>query len=289
MNLSVFNKGIGEFRVAATVLRPVLGRVELVFNFAGTVYSATGHSPGSKEVQFLWLRVSGARIKLKGAGNEMTDLGTAIPDRPLVIRQMENSRDDNFSLALPLDYHQIELLESVRNGGNLAFTISLLARGGMIGSDFLGQDESDRSQFHASVPQSEWIKQLNDAKVADILLFEVRLPAKGQAIAHPAARHLVAAQQLFLEGKWRPCIAECRQFAEELGGDPMQATFNKLAQDRRTMTTDERILALLGALQHFAHNAAHSEAKHGDLDMDRADAKLALSVAASLANHYFSA
>jgi len=289
MNLSVFNKGIGEFRVATTVLRPLLGRVELAFHFAGTVYSGTGHGPGSKEVQFHWLRISGARIKLRGAGNEMIDLGTAIPDRPLVIRQMENSRDDNFTLALALDYHQIELLEAVRNGGNLAFTISLLARGGMVGGDFLGQDESDRSQFQASVPQSEWIRKLGDAKVADILLFEVRLPANGQSIAHPAIRHLVAAQQLLLEGKWRPCIAECRQFAEELGGNEMKVAFDKFTARRREMTTDERTLILTAALELFAHNAAHSESKHGDLDMDRADAKLALTIAASLASHYFSA
>ena len=53
------------------------------------------------------------------------------------------------------------------------------------------------------------------------------------------------------------------------------------------MTKEDREDLLIAALQHYGHLAAHSESQQGQLEFSRADAKLALSLAASLAEHRF--
>jgi hypothetical protein len=51
------------------------------------------------------------------------------------------------------------------------------------------------------------------------------------------------------------------------------------------MTKQDREDTLIAALNHYGHLAAHSESKLGELGYSRSDAKLALSLAASLAEH----
>jgi len=132
-------------------------------------------------------------------------------------------------------------------------------------------------------PRSLWIEQLNQSKATHILLLEAHLPAGD--IRHPADRHLRRAQELFAAGDWRGCISECRQFAEELGGERLAPAIDMLCTDRRGMTKGDREDLLMAALQHYAHLAAHSESQRGQLEYSRADAKLALSLAASLPEH----
>ena len=138
------------------------------------------------------------------------------------------------------------------------------------------------------VPESVWTEQMTVSMADRILLFEVRLPAGLEgALAHPASRHLLSAHQLYGEGNWRECVSECRQFAEELGGDQLAPALAQLSTGRRAMTKGERTTVLVSALQFYGHVATHSESRGGELDYDRSDAKLALSIAASLASHAF--
>jgi hypothetical protein len=116
-----------------------------------------------------------------------------------------------------------------------------------------------------------------------MLLLEVRLPNGG--IRHTAKRHLLRAQELFAAGDWRGCVSECRQFAEELGGGKLAPAIDMLRTDRRGMTKEDREDLQIAALQHYCHLAAHSESQRGQLEYRRVDAKLALSLAASLAEY----
>ena len=88
-------------------------------------------------------------------------------------------------------------------------------------------------------------------------------------------------------GDWRSCISECRQFAEELGGTKLAPALQMLCTDRRRMTKGDREDLLVAALQHYGHLAAHSESQRGQLEYRRADAKMAVTLAASLAEHRF--
>jgi len=53
------------------------------------------------------------------------------------------------------------------------------------------------------------------------------------------------------------------------------------------MTKDRLETLIVASLQHYGHIATHSESKGGEMNYSRADAKLALSIAASPAEYHF--
>lgn len=280
MELTVNSKIIASVQLHVLQLAPMLGSFELVFQFAEFIH-------GKSDEVYRWLTISGGRVTLRTQGGNHIELGMARPDGQLVIRQADNSRNDQFSLKLALQPYQIEMLEALRAGSDLNFKIRFLLRGNTSKSDGGDWEELGDNSIDVTVPQSAWAQQMTLAKADHILLFEVRLPAGDTVTAHPAARHLLRAREHLTGGNWRECVSECRQFAEELGGSRLSPALQQLSSDRRAMTKDERSTVLVAALHHYAHLAVHSESQHGDLDFDRADARLALSIAASLASYYF--
>ena len=60
-----------------------------------------------------------------------------------------------------------------------------------------------------------------------------------------------------------------------------------LRNDRMAMTKDRLETLIVASLQHYGHIATHSESKGGEMNYSRADAKLALSIAASPAEYHF--
>jgi hypothetical protein len=281
MDFTVNSKIIASFQPQAVQLVPLLGNFELGFLFSGTVH-------GKSDDMYRWLAISGARVALRTKGGGILDLGLATSDCAVVIRQGDNTHGDQFTLRLVLQPYQIDLLEAARGGSDLNFKLKFFARGSTSKSEPQDWEERGDMSLEVHVPESVWARQMNESKADQILLFEVRLPTGSEgALAHPAARHLVRAHQHLTGGNWRECVSECRQFAEELGGDKLAPALDRLSSGRKSMTKDEREMVLVAALQHYGHLAAHSESKHGELDFDRADAKLALSIAASLASHFF--
>jgi hypothetical protein len=248
---------------------------ELVIPFSGIVH-------GAADGVYRSLSISGARIAMKAKNGQMVQAGRAVSDNGTVVRQNDNPGRADFTLKLALHPGQLEALEAERDGADLHLTITLQGRAAS--SD---QPGADREQYLGETPivtpKSHWIEQLNQSKAAHILLLEAHLPSGG--IRHPADRHLQRAQELFAAGDWRSCISECRQFAEELGGGRLVPAMDMLRTDRRGMTKGDREDLLMAALQHYGHLAAHSGSQRGQLEYYRADAKLALSLAASLAEH----
>lgn len=276
MDLTVNSKNIVALQAHPVQLVPMLGCFELVMPFTATVYGMT-------DGLYRCLTITGARLSLRDKTGSVLAIGRMEPDCAVVLRQGNNAQRMDFSLKLPLQHQQLERLEVARDGGNLDFVLRFLTRGS---TDKSREDwEEYVGEMPAQVPQSAWVVQYNSAKAGNVLLFEVRLP--NSSLRHPAEKHLLKAQGLLTGGDWRNCVNECRQFAEELGGARSALALDKLAISRRTMTKDERGDAIVAAIQNYGHAAAHSESKHGELEYNRADAKLMLSLAASLAEFHF--
>ena len=279
MFLTVSAKMIASIEPQAVQLLRLLGAFELCLLFSGTVQQ--------KAEYYRCLAISGARVTVRSIGGHSLELGTAFSEKAVVLRQGDNSKPEQFTLRLPLQPHQVDLMENVRDGGDLNLSVKFLARGSDSRSSWFDWEEAGDMALQIPVPESAWVKQMNASGADRILLFEVRVPSSDGALPHPAARHLLKAQQHLVGGNWRECVSECRQFAEQLGGGRLTPATDRLASGRRSMSKDEREAVLLAALLHYGHLAAHSESQHGELDFDRADAKLALSLAASLAAHHF--
>jgi hypothetical protein len=280
MQLTVNSTVIASVQHEAIQLRSLLGAFELSVSFRGTVHAKRDHDCRC-------LTISGARLTLRTKDGRALELGFASSDKLIVLRQHDHARDEVFSLRLLLQPHQIDLVECAREGGDLILGVRLCARGSDNRNPWLDWDEQGDLGFNVTAPESTWVKEMNSSGADRILLFEVRVPFDDGVVPHPAVRHLLRAQQHLLGGNWRECVSECRQFAEDLGGTNLTPATDRLANNRRSMTKDEREAVLLAALLHYGHLAAHSESKHGELDFERADAKLALSLASSLAGHHF--
>lgn len=61
----------------------------------------------------------------------------------------------------------------------------------------------------------------------------------------------------------------------------------KLSSSRKSMTKYECADTIIAAIQNYGHAATHSESRNGELEYSRADAKLMISLAASLAEFHF--
>lgn len=279
LSLTVSSKIIALLNPLPVRLSNLLGAYELSFPFSGVIHEKS-------DDQIRALTVESARVLVRSRGGAQTDLGIARPDTSAHLRQGDHPGRINFTLKLVLQPHQVELLDRERNGGDLAFTLRIALQGSSSASATHSWPEHAELQLIA--PQSDWISLLNATKADHVLLFEVKLPLEaGAAARHPAMKHLALALELMRSGKWRQCVAECRQFAEELGGERLAGALKDLAEDPRDLSKGEREAVLVASLRHYTHLAAHSESQQGTMDFDRSDAKLALSLAASLAAHHF--
>lgn len=272
-NITVNSQGIADVKIDAVQLRQVLQSYELMFLISGTLFA-------QQEGVSRWLVVHGAYVALQtNAG--LVDLPLAHVDQPVIIRQTQYPGTCSLQLRVNLHPHQLAALEAVRNGGNLDFQLRLAARGG--DSQRGANDWPEQPTLAVHVPESSWVAQLESAKALRVLLLEIPMPISG-APGRAADKHLIRAQQHYIDGNYRECVSECRQFAEELGGSRLAAALTKLKNDRMNMSKDERQTAILASLQNYAHLAAHSSSE-GGVDYNRADAAFALSVAAALAAH----
>jgi len=277
MDLTVNNRIIAAIDIRPVQLGRLLGAYELVVPFSGTVH-------GAGDGIYRSLAIAGARIAMRAKNGQIVQVGRAVPDNGTIVRQYDNPSHVDFALKLPLQPYQLEALEAERDGADLHLTITLQARAT---SNEQRSDDSEQylGETPFTIPRSLWIEQLNQSNAARILLLEVQLPDGD--VRHPGERHLRRAQEQFVAGDWRSCVSECRQFAEELGGGRLAAAIDMLSTGRRGMTKQDREDILIAGLQHYGHIAAHSESQQGELAYSRADAKLALSLAACLAGHRF--
>lgn len=215
-----------------------------------------------------------------------TLLGDADPEAPILIRTgKEYPSSTQMLFDVGLSVSQLEALEAIRNGGDLYFKLHLY------GESYGTHDPvpaHDDVQVHLN--QTEWIRLLKQVGFADIVLFEVPLPAESDdATLRSAVEHLRKARDLFLAGHYDESIAKCRLAIESCatakGDGQQQGSAVKAYCDNRTaMSTNDRLLLIRAAVKHYTQ-LAHHDLDEGASGFRRSDASLILGMTAGLLVH----
>jgi hypothetical protein len=255
----VANAGINRVH-----LRALLGAYELVFPI--------DVAPTPLRDRAWWLSPQSMRVKVR-CGVER-ELGIARPDRTEPVQQNSGAYPRTVWLTLPIQPHQLAVLEDERNGRDIDFVLALLGEGG----DGAEVREGFQSELKIAIPRSQWIEQLRSAGALDIILLEIPMPVGSLSQMQAAvAKHLRQAQSHFIDGNYTDCVGACRLALDQSG---VTATaLNLLGPGRSTMTKSDRGQAMLAAVRHFSHLAHHI----GPDTYSRSDAKLVLQITAAFA------
>lgn len=230
-----------------------------------------------------WATLFSATVQVAGSQGAFTRLGEARPGMPVRIVTRSNSLASTAEFRLPLNASQIAAIEELRDAGDLQVKLVISGEGGPVSAP--ERNDPAHNELITRVPQSTWIQALNAAGAMDVLLLEVSMPV---AEPSPPQRDMMAAlraaQRLFVEGNFSESVARCRTALEAMavlsarGQGWAGPAFEALKEKRPEMTKDQRELVVEAALLHFTHLGAHPN----EVDMSRRDAKLALSLTASV-------
>lgn len=192
---------------------------------------------------------------------------------------------------LVLSEGQLAALENMRAAGGLVFKFDIYARG-----------EGDRgpepvqTEFTKEFNLSDWTKMLKDMGAAEYLNVALLLPASDTDDPHAAAiANVRRAQDYFLQGDYRGCVASCREpfevltkLHEDVAGKegPLSSkTVLEAFQTNRSTRTDmsraQRLVMLRIAANHLTHLGHHPPERSEDV-LSRQDAALTISTCAGL-------
>ena len=138
--------------------------------------------------------------------------------------------------------------------------------------------------IHLKIPQSDWVRLLDEMKFTHILLYEFPAPAYHPAFARSAA-HWTSAWEHHRKNEPDVALTECFKAFECLGFDLLGSTVNRrqliqslLAQE--SAPKQEKFLAMLEKVQDFMHLARHAGTHPAKVNRD--DSEMVLLCAASL-------
>ncbi len=281
MSLTVNSRVVADIQVAYVMLRPLVGAYELIFMLDGMTIAV----PSTAPITQYWLVLYGAEVTMTPASGGKVALGFARPNQPFRIQQSEYQSRVGVELKIVLHPHQVSAIEEYRNSEDLRFELNAIGEGGDTVSRWPTYDTLGKQ-----LPRSEWITQLRSARALDIMLLEVPMPvADIPPQWRNMAEHLKQAQKMFLEGHYSECVAECRHVIEATNGSsstqPQWTDALKMlaAQDtRQAMSKEQRESAIFAAVRHYTHTAHHPNAGSGAENFSRSEAKLTLTLCASL-------
>lgn len=227
-----------------------------------------------------------ARVFAGGSPSAQMLLGDADPETPVLIRTgKEYPSSTQLLFDVVLSVYQLEALEAIRNGGDLYFKLHLYGESYGTHDPVPAHDD-----VHVHVAQTDWIKLLKQVGFAEIVLFEVPLPAQSDAgDFRSAVDHLRKARELFLAGHYDECVAKCRLAIENCAkakmDDQQQGSAVKAYCEKRTaMSADERLLLIRAAVKHYTQ-LAHHDLDGGASGFRRSDASLIFGMTAGLLTH----
>ena len=230
--------------------------------------------------------LSNLSIRVDWGDNQQRMIGTGIPDQAQPIRLTQYTNEATISFRLLLSPTQIEAIETLRNGGDLNFSIWLL---GNVFQD--GNSSNIQQQGTFTVGQQEWVEALNRMQYCRSFLYELTLPYEDDT-EEPAFALVQRAQHHLLRGHYDECVGECRKLLEayplnDADQKVLKSVREKLMGDRTTresMDVPERMLALRDALTNATHLAHHHNSRDGfSRDQARAIFGVTISVLASFA------
>lgn len=213
-------------------------------------------------------------------------LGHAMPE----IAWSDESKDgDPFDrpvqYRLTLPDSQLLVIEHARKGGAVSFQLEV--RGHVHGPRGI---RSLSSTEMLKVTASDWVRVLQEANAAEVLLVGVQLPAAGNSGKCRAAIELIRKANIhLLQGNYDAAVAQCRLAIESLWRataleSQARAARKLLASmaERMSMTKLDRELALGEALLNFTHPAHHVGADAEPEMFGRLDAALVVAATAGL-------
>ncbi|ROH93339.1 hypothetical protein ED208_02110 [Stagnimonas aquatica] len=197
---------------------------------------------------------------------------------------MMHSSPANYCFELSLTARQIGLLEELRAGGDLHLFVSLHA---LTSESDVTYSCSDSLIF--TVPQSNWIKQLNDSKFTDVLLVEV--PIGSLTPAH-LVTFLQKARNQIATADYRGAIATCRAAMELLAEGEQkedQQAVSGFKENPRGMSSENRLRLIRHAARHYTHLANHADSESLKASYTLRDAVLLLTLATAFSAHQLDA
>lgn len=275
MSITWSSQIIADVRCAGVNIQPGIGIVLLRFSVLFDV----------KARQDQTLRFADARIQVLAGTSASSQqvLGIALPEAAVMIATAPNTSSTAFLFDLPLTPSQMAALEEIRNGGDLQFRLHVYGEAYGPQGPWVAADD-----IQYRVEQSEWIRHLNQASLADTLLFEVALPRnQSNPEMATALAHLKQARDFFLAGHYDAAIGKCRSaidaYTKANGDGPqIQAAIEAFKSKKSAMPQAQRMLLLREAVRHMTHQAHHDPADGDAYEFSRTDANLILGMTAAL-------
>lgn len=269
----------GRVRVQAVRGVPGLGLNHLVIDLELTFFS---QPPRADEGWNGPLALAGEGWAGKGGNRGSHYLGTLDFQEPLFILPpgWQSGFPAHLEAKVPLSRQQIEALEELRMGGDLALRVDLRSVPLATAETFPQQ-----VQFVHEISQSDWIRVLDQLGYQKSLLLEVPMadPSEFPEMAR-ALEHLSEAQAAIVRGGagYREAVGLCRDTLESLRealSDSLaeDAAWQKRSREMEEMDKAERLLLVRRALWRLT-----SGARHPPFQWDRGEALAVLAMVAAV-------
>lgn len=237
---------------------PALGSLYLVFSLQVEI-KETGNPIGMLHRLFVDVSASSDRnayrpwARLGVASTTLGGIATLADHSPM-----------RLELFLPLTYHQLGLLEDIRQGEQLYFEFNQFRADVQVGQRYILKGQSTEV---ISPSREAWLDLLRQLSYADRLIFEVQMPqfeAKGTPF-EVALEKLKEARSLFDRGDWGKSVVACRQVFEALDSLPgfrddlrqARQAANDKKDVRESMNFEERLLNIHNAVRHLTNLGVH--------------------------------
>lgn len=201
---------VGKVRVqhlsAVEALRPRISlRVGVDLNpIHGSLYS------GQEPPKQYWLTDLGGDLRVSEKGPSIGILQWVGPHRE--VRALPYPSESQIQLVCDVDPWTLERMEALRAGQDLALWVDLWPRlehpGGYLSASIRG--------FRLSVPRSDWLRFLDGVGYGTYELLELRIPDKGDELAHRSVEGIREAQRRLWAGDHGSALTECRKALEAL-------------------------------------------------------------------------
>lgn len=203
--------------------------------------------------------------------NQSHYLAMCRSDRPFWLR--DGSSDVDVSIDLRTE--QWELIEDLRNGGDVAFVLDFTAVA-VSGADPHSAVLSGQ-QSRLSVPASRWSDILLQARIAERFILVIpNPPASADRMLHAAWQSWQKAREAVDGGRWRDAVQNARDVIELLGAkqDPSAVPTAR--------TKEERWLSMGAAAWRLTSAGKHADGSTFDIDWSRADAVAVVALSGGL-------
>lgn len=217
-------------------------------------------------------------------GQTPVGLGRAQPNTSLAFSTYAQPQRQTFEMWLHLSGEQIEALERRREGQRLEFHINLTVQ-----IHYAGIIHTGRGDARFQVSESDWAEILRQIGYLDRLIVAVDLPLNAPELIRTAVRHIRAAHEHLIAGRYTDAVGVCRKaveslhpFADDVKAQALRDAFAKSRDAREKMTVSERAELVRLAVQHFANPAHHDEPGKPAEVYSRQDASFVLSATAGV-------